>query len=136
MKKIFKCLGTLLYSTIVGYLLWLLFYWITPYIMGVGWLLFFLYIFLAGGIISCIAAFINRWLLVPMAFLVKNNIVANVINVCPLLFFGYSSVRLPWEFNMSYGVLQYIIGISLTIIILTSFVVMMIAPFWIEEINE
>lgn len=37
---------------------------------------------------------------------------------------------------MSYGVLQYIIGISLTIIILTSFVVMMIAPFWIEEINE
>lgn len=36
MKKIFKCLGTLLYSTIVGYLLWLLFYWITPYIMGVG----------------------------------------------------------------------------------------------------
>lgn len=80
--------------------------------------------------------FINRYLLVPMAFLVKNNIVAKVINVCPLLFFGYSSVRLPWEFNMSYGVLQYIIGISLTIIILTSFVVMMIAPFWIEEINE
>lgn len=55
MKKIFKCLGPLLYITIVGYLLWLLFYWITPYIMGWGW-----YIFLAGGIISCIAAFINR----------------------------------------------------------------------------
>ena len=70
-----------------------------------------------------------------MAFLVKNNIVAKVINVCPLLFFGYSSVRLPWEFNMSYGVLQYIIGISLTIIILISFVGMMIIPFRIEEIQ-
>ena len=130
MKKIFKCLGTLLYSTIVGYLLWLLFYWITPYIMGVGW-----YIFLAGGLISCIAASINGLLSLPMSFLVKDNIVAKVINVFPLLFFGYSSVRLPWEFNMSYGVLQYIIGISLTIIILTSFVVMMIAPFWVEEIQ-
>ena len=32
MKKIFKCLGTLLFDAIVGYLLWLLFYWITPYI--------------------------------------------------------------------------------------------------------
>ena len=135
MKKIFKCLGTLLYSTIVGYLLWLLFYWITPYIMGVGWLLFFLYIFLAGGLISCIAASINGLLSLPMSFLVKDNIVAKVINVCPLLFFGYSSVRLPWEFNMSYGVLQYIIGLSLTIIILISFVGMMIIPFRIEEIQ-
>ena len=52
MKKIFQCLGTVAYSTIVGYLLWLLFYWITPYIMSVGWLLFFLYIFLAGGLIE------------------------------------------------------------------------------------
>ena len=135
MKKIFKCLGTLLYSTIVGYLLWLLFYWITPYIMGVGWFLFFLYIFLAGGLISCIAASINGLLSLPMSFLVKDNIVAKVINVCPLLFFGYSSVRLPWEFDMSYGVLQYIIGISLTIIILISFVGMMIIPFRIEEIQ-
>lgn len=135
MKKIFKCLGTLLFDAIVGYLLWLLFYWITPYIMGVGWFLFFLYIFLAGGLISCIAASINGLLSLPMSFLVKDNIVAKVINVFPLLFFGYSSVRLPWEFNMSYGVLQYIIGISLTIIILISFVGMMIIPFRIEEIQ-
>ena len=103
--------------------------------MGVGWFLFFLYIFLAGGLISCIAASINGLLSLPMSFLVKDNIVAKVINVFPLLFFGYSSVRLPWEFNMSYGVLQYIIGISLTIIILISFVGMMIIPFRIEEIQ-
>ena len=65
MKKIFKCLGTLLYSTIVGYLIWLLFYWITPYIMGVGWLLFFLYIFLAGAELStsCTRGFIFRFVL-------------------------------------------------------------------------
>lgn len=133
MKKIFQCLGTVAYSTIVGYLLWLLFYWITPYIMSVGWLLFFLYIFLAGGLIVGIVAFINGLLIVPTTFLMKNNIVAKVINVFPLLFFGYSSVRLPWGLDMDYGVLQYLIGISLTITILISFGSMIISPFKIED---
>lgn len=133
MKKIFQCLGTVVYSTIAGYLLWLLFYWMTPYIMGVGWMLFFLYIFLAGGLITGIVASINGLLIIPLAFLMKNNIAAKVINVLPLLFFGYSSVRLPWGLDMNYGVLQYLIGISLTITFLISFGSMIVAPFKIED---
>ena len=133
MKKIFQCLGAGIYSTVTGYLLWLLFHWMTPYVMGVGWLLFFLYIFVAGGLITGIIASINNLLVVPMVFLMKNNIVAKIINVLPLLFFGYSAVRLPWGLDMNYGVLQYLIGISLTITFLISFGSMIILPFKIEE---
>ena len=133
MKKIFQCLGAAIYSTVAGYLLWLLFHWMTPYVMGVGWMLFFLYIFVAGGLITGIIASINNLLVVPMVFLMKNNIVAKIINVLPLLFFGYSSVRLPWGLDMNYGVLQYLIGISLTITFLISFGSMIVLPFKIEE---
>ena len=133
MKKIFQCLGTGLFSVVAGYLFWLFFYWITPYVMNVGWLGFFLYIFLAGGLITGIVAFINKLLLIPMVFLVKNNIAAKIINILPLLFFGYSTVRLPWGLNMDYGILQYLIGVTLTITILIAFGCMIIVPFKSDE---
>lgn len=132
-RKILQCLGTVAYSTIAGYLLWLLFYWITPYIMGIGWLLFLLYIFLTGGLITGIVFSVNNLLIVPMVFLMKDNIVAKVINVLPLLYFGYSAVRLPWGLDMNYGVLQYLIGISLIITFLISFGCMIVVPFKIED---
>lgn len=133
MKKILQCLGTTVYSTVAGYLLWLLFYWMTPYVMGVGWLLFLLYIFLAGGLLTGIIASVNNLLSYPMIFLMKNNIVAKIINILPLLFFGYSAVCLPWGLDMDYGVLQWLIGISLTITFLISFGSMIVMPFMIEN---
>ena len=133
MKKFFQCLLTAVYSAIAGYLLWLLFYWMTPYIMGVGWLLFFLYIFLAGSLITLIVGSISWLLAVPMPFLMKDNIAAKVINVLPMLFFGYSAVCLPWGLDMNYGVLQYFIGISLTITFLITFGSMIVIPFKMED---
>lgn len=133
MKKLFQCVGTLIYSVIASYLLWLLFYWVTPYIMGMGWLMFFLYIFLAGGAVTMIVSLINGLLAVPMVFLMKNNNVAKVINALPMLFHGYSAVCIPWGLNMEYGVLQYFLGISLTIMVLVLFVAMIMAPYKIED---
>lgn len=129
MKKMFQCLGTVVYSTIVGYLLWLLFYWITPYVMSVGWLLFLLYIFLAGGLITGVIASINTLLALPMTFLMKDNIVAKIINALPMLFFGYSSICLPWTLDMNYEVLQYLLGGLLTITIFISYIAMITTPF-------
>lgn len=133
MRKILQCIGTLVYSTIAGYLLWLLFYWITPYIMGVGWLFFLLYVFLVGGLIAGFIGSINSILLTPVTFLMNDNILAKIINTFPFLFFGYSAVIMPWKLEMDYGFLQYLIGISLTITFLISFISMIIAPFNITD---
>lgn len=128
MKKFFQCLGVLIYSSIIGYLLWLLFYFITPYIMGICWLLI-----IAGGFITGFIANANYILSIPMIFLVKGNIVAKIISVVPLLYFGYWSVLLPWELDVEYGFLQYFIGIILTTIFLGSYIVTIVIPFTIEE---
>ncbi len=128
MKKIFQCLGGLIYSSIIGYLLWLLFYFITPYIMGIWWLLL-----IAGGFITGFIANTNYILSIPMFFLMKGNIMAKIISIVPLLYFGYLSVLLPWELDMEYGFLQYFIGIILTIMFLVSYIVTIVIPFIIEE---
>lgn len=35
--RFLKSVGLLFYGLIASYLLWLLFYWLTPYVMSVGW---------------------------------------------------------------------------------------------------
>lgn len=129
MKKILQCIGTVIYSAVAGYLLWLFSYWLTPYIMGMGWWMYLLYLLLAGVVITGFIAAVNNLLLIPMVFLMKNNIAAKVINALPLLFFGYSAARLPWGLDMSYGFLQYLIGISLMITFIVSFGSMIVVPF-------
>lgn len=133
MKYLLQCVGSLVYGTIASYLLWLFFWWITPYIMSVGWFLFFVYIILAGGFVSILIGAINSLLAIPMMFLVKDNIVSKII--CSLLF-GYfliQSICLPWQLDMQYGLLQWIIAISLTIIFAISFISMIIMSFSIEN---
>lgn len=133
MKKILQCAGTVVYSTVAGYLLWLLFYWMTPYVMGMGWLMLFAYIFIAAGLITAIALAANTALAFPMVFLMRDNKAARVINVFPFLLYGFSAVRLPWGLDMEYGFLQYILGISLTITILISFGSLISLPFKFDE---
>lgn len=50
--KILKFAGAFLYGALMAYLMWLLFYWITPIAMLMGWGWFIVYLFVAGGFIS------------------------------------------------------------------------------------
>ena len=136
MKKILQCLGAIIASTMCSYLMWLLFYWLTPCIMGVGWFLFLLYVFIAGGLLTSLVGSISTLLAVPMSFLTSGNKVAKVINALPLLFFGYCSIRLPWGLDMEYGLLQYLIAISLSVTYLVAFVSIAVCPFAIDGNND
>lgn len=128
MKKFFQCLGALIYGLIIGYLLWLVFYLITPYIMGIWWLLL-----IVGGFIAGFIANTNCILSIPVYFLTKGNMVAKIISIVPLLYWGYCSVLLPWGLDMEYGFLQYIVGIILTIMFLMSYIASIAIPFVIED---
>ena len=109
MKKFFQCLGALIYGLIIGYLLWLVFYLITPYIMGIWWLLL-----IVGGFITGFIANTNCILSIPVYFLTKGNMVAKIISI-------------------EYGFLQYIVGIILTIMFLMSYIASIAIPFVIED---
>lgn len=52
--KTLKTIGSLVLSLVISYILWLIFYFATPHIMKIGWVLFALYILFAGGLITTI----------------------------------------------------------------------------------
>lgn len=133
MKKVLQCIGVVIASPVIGYLLWLFFYWVTPYIMGIGWGLFLLYVLLVGGLLSGVVASISALLVAPITVLMKGNKVAKVINAIPMLFFGFSSLRLPWGLDMDYGFLQILLAVSLSIIALITFVGLITVPFTIDD---
>ena len=131
--QIFQIFGTVLYSTISGYLIWFLFHWITPYLMNVNWFLFLVYIIFVGGIITAIMANICQFLMIPLIYLTKKNIFAKVLNVLPMLYFGYHAILFPWANTKNYGILQYIIGISITCLILVAIGCMVVGPFKLKD---
>lgn len=128
-KKLAQCVGICLYSIISAYLLWLIFYWITPFVMSIGWLGFILYCIFATGLCSGFISLANMVLAIPTHFLTKDNIVAKIINALPMLFFGYSTICLPWKLNIEYGLLQWILAISLSSIAFSAFWAMILIAF-------
>lgn len=126
--KILKFAGAFLYGALMAYLMWLLFYWITPIAMLIGWGWFIVYLFVAGGFISMLVGSISYLLVIPIVKLSQGCKAAAYAPIPFLLFFGYSSVRLPWSLNMDYGVFQWVIGISLSITIVVAFISLIVAP--------
>lgn len=114
MKKVLQVLGTMTYGMISSWLIWLFFWWITPYVMSASWLLLILYLFLAGGLLSMIAAFVAGMLSVPMSYLMKDNMAAKVVYTILCLIWGYSSCALPFHLDISFGIRQWILALMIT----------------------
>lgn len=133
--KVLKILGSLLYSSIMYYLLWLFFDWITPFIMGLSWVLFILLI-IAGVFLFVFMAQISSWIGFPLVLICNNCNPAKYVQIIPGIIFGFYSVSYPWEQDMDYGILQWIIGLFLTNIILITFISLMAVSFKIDKEEE
>lgn len=109
MKYVFQVFGTMLYGMVSSWLIWLLFYFVTPYIMGASWLFLFIYAAVAMGLVSTVFAFVSGILLLPMKYLVSGNMAAKVIYTIIVLFWAFSSAALPFHLNMEFGLLQWLL---------------------------
>ena len=114
MKKFLQCLGIFAYSVIASYLLWLFFYWITPIVMGIGWIIFFICLIFTAGLLTAAANFVSTILALLTIPLTRDNIVAKILNAIPFLLLGIDAVCMPWQLSIEYGFLQWVLGISLT----------------------
>ena len=133
MKYILKILGTFVYSNIMSYLLWLFFYWITPYVMWAGWLLMILYFVLAGGLLTAIVSTLTTTLFVPCTLLMRNDKAAKIINAVICIFWGCSSIMLPFHLDLDFGVRQWILALMLCSTAFIAFVSLITVPFRIEN---
>lgn len=118
--EILKFLGSALYGIVVSYAIWLLFYWLTPWIMSFGW----------GGVsvsIICGSALVGFFMsictliLSPMLFMI-NNTTSKIIPSIAMLFHGYSSARLSWGLDINYTAPKIILGITITGVALILFI--------------
>lgn len=114
-----KFIGSAFYGIIISYLIWLFFYWLTPWVMSFGW---------GGVIISVLCGtvlvglFMSIWPLIlsPMLFLI-NNTVSKIIPSTAIVFYGYSSIMLPWRLNIDYTIPKLILAVTLTGMVLIIF---------------
>lgn len=121
MKKILGILGVMVYGVISNWLIWLFFWWITPYVMSASWLMMILYILIDVCFISFVVSFIAGMLSVPTVILTKDNTAAKVVYTLISLFWGYSSCALPFHLNMEFGTRQWILAIFLVLTALGTF---------------
>ena len=129
MKSILQVLGTMAYGMVSCWLIWLFFWWITPYVMGASWFWMILYNIFALGFITSVSAFIAGMLSMPMYVLMENNVAARVVYTVICLFWGYSSCALPYHLDMDFGIRQWILAISLTLTALSVFASLIVTTY-------
>lgn len=133
MKGLLKCVGSLAYSLVAGYLLWLLFYWLTPLVMGMSWGWFVVYLIIGSMLISFLYTTASSILMLPVVFLTRGNKAAKILSIPSYLFHGFSAARLPFSLDMDYGLLQWLLSISLVLAIIGVFYTMVVSPFVVDE---
>lgn len=133
MKYILQVIGTMLYGLVSSYLIWLLFYFITPYIMGASWFVIILYVLFAGGLVTAITTSIATLLSVPNFFFMGNNKLAKIIYCIFCLFWGYSSITLPYQLDVSFGVKEWILAISISLTAFSIYISLICAAWRSED---
>ena len=110
-------------SVVFLYLIWLLFFYITPYVMGINnWILAIILYIIIAPIFIFIITNIGVWLSIPIVFFSsKTNIFFKIIISLLSLFCLISIILMPFQFDMKYTFLKillsiYLIGISLGVL--------------------
>ena len=131
--KILQVIGTLVISVIASGLVYLLFNALTPWLFKFNVVEFCIFVFLGGSSLIGFASPLVGVISIPYAFLTPNNVVAKIVNVLPISLFGFLAIVSVWSQGIHYGLLQVLIGISLTIMILILCASLAVVPINIDN---
>lgn len=135
MKKVLQILGSIVYALITSYLMWLFFYWITPTAMSVGWWAILAY-FAGSFIIMGILVGLSTVIALPIIYLTKDNKISKWVMLPFFIFYGYSSIMLPYRLNGTFNVSQWITAICLSLTALVTFAAFIRIIFKSEDFRE
>lgn len=110
-----KFVFAILYTLVSAYLIWLLFYWLVPWLMGFGWLAAIIYWILSFGLIAATFKLLSGLIASPLFGLVGRNKFSGVFAIVIYALFAVSAVLLPWMQPMKYRLITIIIGVSLSL---------------------
>lgn len=135
MKKVLQVLGSFAYAIIASYLVWLFFYWITPIAVSAGWwaiLAYFAGLFIITGILVGLSTVIA----LPIIYLTKDNKISKWVMLPFFIFYGYSSIMLPYRLNGTFSASQWITAICLSLTALVAFAAFIGIIFKSEDFRE
>lgn len=119
--KLIKFIAAGIYGVFIFFLLRVIFYNLTFWLMGFGWKAVVLYCVVAGGLLSGTLSMFASLLSAPLVLLTSNSIAGRIVPVLSCLIFGFLSIADPWKLDMSYTKLQIFIALSISFIALTIF---------------
>lgn len=112
MKKLLCYAGSIMYSLFTGYLIWLLFFYLTKLTMTFGWTGVILSTVLGGVFLFVEIAFIISLISFPLIYLCGFVIHAKWVSVSVLGLLGLATVALPWTIA-DYSIIPNIVMASI-----------------------
>lgn len=120
--KFLKILLTIPYALFVAWVLQQMFFLLIPIAMNISWGWFIVYLLFAGGFVSLAIGGLVTLLAMPNAWLTDQNNVAKIIATIIFAISALSPTIAPWGNGVAnFSALQWIVAISLSIIILITY---------------
>lgn len=123
-----KSLGAIILSVVLSFLIYLLFYFATPWLMSFGWGGFAVW-FCIGNTIVGFLIWILNFVSAPIYSMVKGLKVPATICSVILAGFGIYTMLLPWFLDMDYLTVNKLMGINISIDIIGIFAIMAIVAY-------
>lgn len=109
--KFFKSVLFIALCVVACYLTWLIFYWLTPFIMGLSWF-WMIFIFLVlGGFAIPLVGLLPGLLSVVGNRLHTGHLIEVIVNILIIGYFAFSACRLAWTINISSGLKEIIFAL-------------------------
>ena len=96
------------FTLVLSYFTWLIFLYLTPFLMGLSWFWLIVGFLILGGVITPLIGMIPGILAVLITQLRSYNILETIIGILIIIFFAYSSASLVWTGWSSIGLKQII----------------------------
>lgn len=122
LNKVLRFIAAIPISIILSYLLWLVFYWLTPYAMKVNTISrLLLYVLILQPIILSILVFAASFVITLIHVLVQGISPAlKWLFVLPFAFHGFSAMMLPWWYR-PHGAIPVIMSVFISIYAVINF---------------
>ncbi len=118
---IIKFLGAFAYAVLSSCMIYLVFSWLVPWLMGFGWLALIIYWLLAGGLIAATLRYICAMITLPLFMMTAQSRAGAFLAGLVYCLVGVYTVWIPWIQNMPYRLVTVIIGVSLSLTALSIF---------------
>lgn len=136
MKKLLCALGSVLYSVIAGYLIWLLFFFLTDWSMSFGLLGISIIIALGFTLVGGFIAVLVNLIIAPLAMMLAVSPNARWLSILSMGLFGFSTIIMPWRAVVWANAYNIIMAVLLSIMALVMFGVYIVTIYNIKEFAE